>query len=264
MGCSPLRKYGVAPFRVAVIHGDPGAGGEMSPVARRLSEKCGVLERLQTAASINGQIEELRDVLLSNAAVPVVLVGFSWGAWLSLLLGSRFPGLVSKLILVSSGVLAESYTADLRSTRLSRLREPERAEFEGAIAGLNDPAAGNHDVLLARLGSLASKADSYAPLEEPEEPCTIPVSGDIYRQVWPEAAEMRRTGELLRQAAKVVCPVLAIHGDTDPSPSAGVSEPLNAALGSFRCIVLAKCGHTPWRERYARDEFYRILLTEVG
>ncbi len=51
-----LRKYGKAPFKVAVIHGGPGAPGEMAPVARELSSVSGVLEPLQTATTIEGQI----------------------------------------------------------------------------------------------------------------------------------------------------------------------------------------------------------------
>ncbi len=47
-----LRKYGEAPFKVAVIHGGPGAPGEMAPVARELSSVSGVLEPLQTATTI--------------------------------------------------------------------------------------------------------------------------------------------------------------------------------------------------------------------
>ena len=50
-----LRKYGNAPFNVAVIHGGPGASGEMAPVARKLSSNWGVLEPLQTEASLDGQ-----------------------------------------------------------------------------------------------------------------------------------------------------------------------------------------------------------------
>jgi len=58
-----LRKYGNSPFSIAVIHGGPGAPGEMAPVARELSSGWGILEPLQTAASLEGQVEELYDVL---------------------------------------------------------------------------------------------------------------------------------------------------------------------------------------------------------
>ena len=66
------------------------------------------------------------------------------------------------------------------------------------------------------------------------------------------------------RARMVRCPVVAIHGDSDSSPAAGVAEPLSAALPEFRLIVLPQCGHTPWLERYAKEEFYRILLSEIG
>lgn len=39
-----LRKYGSEPFTVAVIHGGPGAAGEMAPVAKEISAYRGVLE----------------------------------------------------------------------------------------------------------------------------------------------------------------------------------------------------------------------------
>lgn len=58
-----VRTYGTAPFQVAVIHGGPGAPGEMAPVARELSLLCGVLEPLQTKTTVAEQVEELATVL---------------------------------------------------------------------------------------------------------------------------------------------------------------------------------------------------------
>jgi hypothetical protein len=50
-----LRIYGKKPFNIAVIHGGPGAPGEIAAVARELSSITGVLEPLQTATSLKGQ-----------------------------------------------------------------------------------------------------------------------------------------------------------------------------------------------------------------
>jgi len=50
-----LRKYGKPPFKVAVVHGGPGAGEETAPVARELSLAWGVWEPIQTATSLEGQ-----------------------------------------------------------------------------------------------------------------------------------------------------------------------------------------------------------------
>ncbi|MDD5605287.1 MAG: alpha/beta hydrolase, partial [Dehalococcoidales bacterium] len=86
-----LRMHGQEPFNIAVVHGGPGARGEMYPVARELSSETGVLEPLQTECSVEGQVEELKDILESSGSPPLVIIGFSWGAWLSYILTARYP-----------------------------------------------------------------------------------------------------------------------------------------------------------------------------
>ena len=258
------RTYGKAPFNVAVIHGGPGAGGEMAPVARELASCRGVLEPLQTATSLEGQVEELRTVLESHGDLPVTLIGYSWGAWLSFIVAARHPPIVRKLILVGSGPYEEQYVAGLEETRLSRLREEERTEFEFIIKALSDPVAGDKDALLERLGALALKTDEYDPImDESGEPNPVGSQGDIFQNVWRDAAALRRSGGLLEIGRRIECPVVAIHGDYDPHPAEGVQEPLSATLEDFRFIPLKNCGHTPWIERQARKEFYRTLEEEL-
>jgi pimeloyl-ACP methyl ester carboxylesterase len=74
---------------------------------------------------------------------------------------------------------------------------------------------------------------------------------------------MRRSGELLALGKHIACPVVAIHGNFDPHPAAGVQEPLAQVLKDFRFILLNQCGHKPWRERQARDEFFAMLDREL-
>jgi pimeloyl-ACP methyl ester carboxylesterase len=57
---------------------------------------------------------------------------------------------------------------------------------------------------------------------------------------------------------------VAIHGDYDPHLAEGIREPLSRVIKDFRFILLEKCGHEPWRERYAHDEFYEILTSELA
>jgi len=259
------RIYGPPPYRVALLHGGPGAGGEMAPVARVLACERGVLEPIQTATTLHGQIDELRSQLEGNAVLPAILVGYSWGAWLAYLLAAYHPDLASKLVLVSSGAFEQRYVAQLRQTRMSRLSTAERTEFEAALAALAEPQAADKDAHLERLGALAQKADSYDPLPNelrPED--QVEVQGDLYAGVWPEAARMRASGELLALADRVTCPVAAIHGAHDPSPAEGVRAPLAAHLAHFRFSLLERCGHTPWQERHARDAFYRLLRRELN
>ncbi len=256
-----LHKHGKAPYGIAVIHGGPGAGGEMSPVARMLCSKWGILEPIQTSASLKGQLEELKSVLEVNGALPVILIGFSWGAWLSFLLAAEYPFLVRKLILVGSGPFEEKYAAKINQIRLQRLSKKERKEIETLTEILNKACFTKNKAAFAGFGALFSKADAYDPIKDIPEVGTFNV--DIFQSVWREAKELRRSGKLLSAGKHIKCPVVAIHGDYDPHPAEGVKKPLNAILKNFRFILLKNCGHKPWIERGAREEFFRILKDEL-
>lgn len=257
------RFYGKAPFAVAVVHGGPGAAGEMAPVARQLSTQQGVLEPLQTATSFTGQINELQGILAAHAAAPVILVGYSWGAWLSYLLAAYHPALVRKLILVSSGPFIDKYVPMLQATRLERLSSTERTEFETLTRALSEPTTQNKDILLARLGALAEKTDAFDPISENAIEKSPNLQGEIYQQVWAAAAELRQSGQLLELGKWIQCPVTAIHGDYDPHPADGVREPLSSVVKNFHFSLLKNCGHTPWRERQARELFFQLLQQEL-
>lgn len=132
-----FRIYGNPPFNIAVIHGGPGAPGEMAPVARELSLNMGVLEPLQTADSIDGQLAELKKILEKHGNPPMILVGFSWGAWLSYIFAARYSLLVKKLILIGSGPFEEKYAAKIMATRLSHLNANEKKEALSLLSTLN-------------------------------------------------------------------------------------------------------------------------------
>jgi pimeloyl-ACP methyl ester carboxylesterase len=256
-----LRKYGNHPFKVAVIHGGPGAPGEMAPVARELAKARGVLEPLQTALTIDGEVEELRQALVENGALPAILVGYSWGAWLSFILTSRYPTLVAKLILVGSPPFTQEYALEIDRTRFERLNSSEREETQALKAELDNPGhAGDKNVLMSSVGQLFSRADSFDLLPHTSE---AECRWDIFSAVWPQAAALRRNGTLLEMVKNIKCPVVAIHGDYDPHPAEGVRIPIGGVLRDFRFILLEKCGHVPWFERQAKDSFYAILRKEI-
>jgi pimeloyl-ACP methyl ester carboxylesterase len=254
-----IRCYGEAPYRVAVVHGGPGALGSVAPVARELTSEIGVLEPLQTALSVDGQIEELADVLSKHADGPATLIGHSWGAYLSYLVAAHHPTLVRKLILVSSGAFEAHYASDIMDKRFSHLTAAEGEELRSLFA--QSSRSGDE---MSRIGYLCGKADTYDPL--PDEPVLDPPPATPPGQfdaVWPEAAAMRKSGELLAFAREISCPVVAIHGDFDSHSADGVREPLERVLSDFRFILLARCGHEPWSERYARDAFFAAVRAEV-
>lgn len=256
-----LRKYGTSPFIIAVIHGGLGAPGEMSPVARELSTFGGVLEPLQTAMTLEGQVRELREVLEEHGDLPVTLIGFSWGAMLSFIFTALHPEFVKKLILIGSGPYEEKYATNITKTRISRLEIEDQKNFIRLTEILNDPLAKNRDQALCSFGKLMSKADTYAPL--PHEDKLLECNYESFKNVWEEASELRSRGKFLELGKEIHCQVIAIHGDYDPHPFEGVREPLSQIIKNFKFILLEKCGHRPWIEREAKEKFYNILKKEI-
>jgi len=256
------RKYGVPPFNIVVVHGGPGACGEMAPVARGLSSDFGVLEPLQTATMIDGQVKELEEAIRTHGNPPVALVGHSWGAWLAFILAAKNPSLVGKLVLVGSGPFEEKYASEIMPARLSRLPENERNELALLLKKMESQGEKDSDAIMDRVGDLISKSDHFDPL--PLEPEPVEFRPEVYQSVWPEASRLRQSGELLEMGKKITCPVVAIHGDHDPHPADGVRIPLEKVLKDFKFVLLEKCGHDPWLEKHAREKFFEVLKGELG
>ena len=256
-----LKKYGNTPFDVAVIHGGPGASGEVAPVAKELSKTHGVLEPLQTKSTLEEQLQELKSVLQEFGTLPLTLIGYSWGAWLSFVFTAQNPSFVKKLILLSSGPFEESYATNIMKTRLDRLTKEELVEREALLKILNNPEGQNKNKAFSKLGKYLPKTDSYDPLPNLSE--DIECQYHIYETVWKEASALRSSGKLLEFGKQIQCPVVAIHGDYDPHPAEGVKKPLSKILKSFRFILIENCGHKPWIEKIAKDKFYKMLKEEL-
>ncbi len=254
----PFRKYGTGPAPIVVVHGGPGTPGEMAPVARHLSGEYVVLEPMQTADTVRGQITELAGIIQSEGDIPIILIGYSWGAWLAGMVTSCYPHLVRKLVLISAGPLEERY-AHVWENRMARLTPDERGEIHQIMRMMGNPADPRRNEYLARFGEYLSRTDSYNPVCEIEESDSLPCSHDIHHAVWNEADALRRSGKLLDYFRSVTCPVVAIHGTYDPHPWNGVQEPLSLIISDFTMILLDSCGHTPWCEAEAKDRFFTKL-----
>lgn len=259
-GCGMVRKHGKEPYNIVVLHGGPGAAGSAFGLARLISKEFGVLEPMQSKYTIGELEEELMEQIEENCSGKVILAGHSWGAWLAGLFAERFPDKVEKVILIGSGPLDEYYVPQIGERRKENMSPEEAEEFEQILRQL-ESGFGEKDEYLQRLGEICDKADGY--YEEEILKDEAEVNGDLYEKVWKEAAELRKSGKLLERFGRIPCPMVLIQGAVDPHPAMGVIDPLKALNVDIKSYVLDKCGHTPWREKYAREEFARVLFSEL-
>jgi pimeloyl-ACP methyl ester carboxylesterase len=257
-----VRFYGSRPYTVAVIHGGPGAPGEMAPVARELSKYAGVLEPLQTEDTINGQVEELADVLKKYADIPVVLSGHSWGATLSYITAARYPQLVKKLVLIGMPPLQWKDRPEMSPVWLGRLTENERVEFFELEETVWDGILENKSEPIGKLFRLIAKGDCYEMIPHKDDVLEYQIKPNVF--IFRELAKLTEGTQLIDLGKKIDSPVTAIHGDSDiRCPASAIKQPLASTVKDFKLILLKKCGHYPWREKFARDRFYDILKEEI-
>lgn len=257
-----VRKYGEPPFKVAVLHGGPGAPGYMAPVARELSKIKDILEPLQTRDSLEGQILELKNQLTEYADPPVILIGSSWGAVLSLFLAARYPELVSKLILIGSAVFDRKSSSKIEGIRMSRLDDTSKKRYYELTARLESASQEEQKRLADEWGSIFFKTDVYDPVTTDLE--TLEVQTDLNRKVWADFVVLRDKPDYLsREFSGIRIPAIVIHGEYDPHPIDGIRPFLEDHIPDIRFHILPQCGHYPWIERKARDDFYAILRKEL-
>lgn len=255
------RIYGKSPFNIALIHGGPGDAGSLKELAQMLSDDYGILEPIQTMDSVDGQIEELRSILDQYAEWPIILIGHSWGAMLGYLFAAKHPTYVQKLIMVGSGLFDAKYAENIMQTSLSRLAPEKQNKLKELMTKL-DKADGDSDELFHKLGNIMKEADSFDPINLTAGEI-MQGQYHIYKTVWPEAARIRETGALLAAGKNINCPVIAIHGDFDPHPYQGIQLPLSKVLNNFDFILLNNCGHEPWNERKAKEQFLKIIRAHL-
>jgi pimeloyl-ACP methyl ester carboxylesterase len=256
-----FRTYGAQPYDLVLLHGGPGAAGAMEPVARRLAISFGILEPLMLSLSINEQLDELNSIVINNSSMPLTIIGHSWGAWLSIMYAAKFPDHVKKIIMIGAPPFEEKYTHMVNETRFSRLIENEKIEFSRASEQINNISSGV-DSLPPEFIYLLARTDVFEAL--PNENIASYFIPAVYRNIWSEASDLRKTGKLLEFVKKIKCPVVAIHGDFDPHPAHGVKEPLSLNLTSFRFNLIERCGHYPWMEKHGKDILYKIFYKELG
>lgn len=252
-----LRKYGNRPYTIVLLHGGPGGGGEMRPVAEfLLSKGYSVLEPIIRKKTITGQIKLIKNLIDDETEKQVIIVGHSWGAMLGWLFCASYPEYVKKLIMVASGEFDKKFVPRIEKTRKDRMSNEQKIIFQNLIDKKLDVE------LFNQVGKFLMKIDSYDLIDDGFEN-EIEPDHNVFEAVWSEAEKLRESGEFLEIGKKINCPIVIIHGDYDPHPLEGIEGPIKEIVNEVKIYRLEKCGHYPWLEKEARSDFFDIFLKEL-
>lgn len=254
-----VRLHGNQPYKTVLVHGGPGAIGSLKGFAKELSERanCGVVEALQSKYSIGELMEELHSQIKENCDGKVTLIGHSWGAWLVALFAEKYPDLTDNVILVGSGPLEDKYVSEIGARRTANLSEENNAIFQRLV---NNQATKED---MEKIPAVFDQSDNYC-LENRELHKADETDNEMHNRVWSEAAQLRTNGDLISAFKNIKSKLYLIQGEKDPHPAKGVIIPLQENGVECEAYILEKCGHSPFMEKYAKEEFYKILLQIIG
>lgn len=266
-GLTPItvRRYGGGGPCVVLLHGGPGAAGEMAPVAQVLKDRFAVIEPLQRKSgeiplTVERHVLDLKDTLeLSLKDGPVRILGFSWGAMLGLTYAARFPESVHSLMLIGCGTFDETS----RSIYEVNIKKRMSPELQNRIQHVRDRMSFETDLqrrnlLFKEFGTIYTRLQSFhAEEDSPEDVLYYDELG--FRETWEDVLSLQEKGIQPAEFVRITAPVVMIHGEDDPHPGSLIYQTLEPHIQNLIYIPIDQCGHKPWIECFAGNRFFDLL-----
>jgi pimeloyl-ACP methyl ester carboxylesterase len=230
----------------------------MAPIARELAGEFRVLEPLQrgsggTPLTVARHLDDMHEAIVAfSGEGPVHLAGSSWGAMLALAYAASRPDRALKLVLIGCGTFDPLARARFEATVKERMDERLRERIAGLEAEIADPDE-----------RLRIKAELLLPIYS-HDPVTTDLENErvdarANRESWEDMLRLQREGVYPAAFAAIEAPVLMLHGARDPHPGHLIRASLERYLCHLEYHEWEACGHFPWVEREARDDFYARL-----
>jgi len=253
-----------------VVHGGPGESHDvlrphldaLASSARRIvyyDQRGGgrsPLARDSAPGDWRRHVEDLDAVRGHFTAGPVDVLGFSWGALLTVLYALEHREDVARLVLVSPPPLHAGFGGERirRDVEAARARPEVRAVEERArelASGSGDAATRARAQFVARVAPLLADPDRAWDLTP------VDARDDVARAVWDSLGtyDLRPRLETLRGV-----PILVVGGTRDAATSSTIAD--TAGLLGAEPAVLAECGHAPFFE--SADAFRATVEAFLG
>ncbi len=255
-----LRLYGESGHRVIVLHGGPGAPGTMAPVARELAANFRVIEPFQrrsgavplTVARHIADLSDIAETVVEGDGRPPAILGSSWGAMLALAFAAEEPALCGPVALIGCGTFDPPSRKEYEARRKARLTEQLGDKLRGLAEALDDP-----DERLSAIGHALTEAYSHRVITDEIELERCDARG--HQETWNDMLRLQANGTYPQRFERIKSPVLMLHGEDDPHPGRLIRDSLLQYIPELEYHEWDRCGHYPWLERYAQEEFYARL-----
>jgi pimeloyl-ACP methyl ester carboxylesterase len=176
---------------------------------------------------------------------------------LALAYAAVHPERVTSLALVGCATFDPAARGEIQAIREQRMDAGLRQRIEGLAEEFPDP-----DKRLAMMAHLLLPVDSHELLSTGREVLTC--DARAHHETWDDMVRLQDASIYPAAFAKIDAPVLMLHGAADPHPGSMIRSSLKPHLPQLEYRELQRCGHYPWLEKGARDEFFAMLREWLG
>lgn len=250
--------------RLVVMHGGPGAHHDyllpqLLDLAREreclfYDQRGGGRSKTEDRAPITWRthVDDLTAVLAELERGPLSIVGYSWGAMLTMLYAiesaaGRAGAAPVRMVLIDPGPVTRAWRRAFEEEFARRQQGPAIAAMRAVLAasGLRERDPESYKQRTFEL----SVAGYFADPLRARDLTPFRVTGRVQQSVWESLDDAGKEYDLRPSLAGLRIPALVIHGRQDPIPLES-SEAIAAALGAEH-RWLDDCGHVPYVEQPA-------------
>jgi pimeloyl-ACP methyl ester carboxylesterase len=171
---------------------------------------------------------------------------------LALAYAAAHPGSASSLVLIGCGTFDLVARNRLWAIREERMDDGLRRRLERLPEEFPDP-----DERLRVMGNLILPLYSYELITTDQE--VEACDARAHHETWQDMLRLQEEGVYPAAFAVIDAPVLMLHGAFDPHPGRVIRASLEPYLPQMEYREWECCGHYPWLEKAARDEFFVVL-----
>jgi len=240
---------------IVLLHGGPGLWDYLHPIAAMLpgwrvhrfdQRGCGRSSG-QGDYSIERAIADLEDLHQHWRHPQWAVFGHSWGATLALAYTWTHPAHVNSLIYANGVGPGDDWKPAYHATESARLQPHQLQRREQLRQRDRTPAETVELHTLSWCTDYHNLARGLHLAHQDAANASYQVNVDANRKLsaqttaWPAA-------EVLNRCGTVTCPVLIMHGQSDPRPLWNVQR-IADALPQAELVVIPQAGHQAWREQ---------------
>jgi pimeloyl-ACP methyl ester carboxylesterase len=208
--------------------------------------------------TVAGHVADLHELVESkcDGAKPA-LVGESWGAMLALAYSAAHPNSAGLVVLVGCGTFDPVSRTRMKEIREERKTDELRLRLELLAKKTDDPGE-----LLCKQYELSRYIDIFDPIPttgEPSEEPYPPFDMQAHTETWEDMLRLQDEGVYPSAFSAIVSPVIMLHGAYDPHPGRMIYASLKPHIPQIEYQEWELCGHSPWIEKHARDDFFSFL-----